>query len=287
MWAPEDENMELPVIEQIDDPEKLLAEITECLHQKDTRSLKTHILEHKTKHDSIFWELILRIGKCIDAETFEHHPEFFDVCCRCLMYLVKVGNPKETLLALLEQVDTFIDDVKFKNFLPPIQTALLKIPTKLFHSLDITLETVSSHLRSLELPENSQLEGEELKIFHADKIVIRLADILYVYLKFLEPFVNAVVVHLEMTVAAKKEALVLKKHLIRLFEHPLCHLILTYDPSSNKAKSDSRICAELAVSLLTKVETDFHKLMKHVRIKREEFKKKKAYDDRQIKYWDS
>lgn len=284
MWAPEVENMELdlPVIEKIDDPEKLLAEITECLQQKDTRSLKTYILEHKTKEESIFWELILRIGQCINAETSERHAEFFDVCCRCLMYLVKVGNPKECLLALLEQVDTFIDDVKFKNFLPPIQTALLNIPTKLFHSLDITLETVSSHLRSLELPENTQLEGEEVKIFHADKIVIRLADILYVYLKFLEPFVNAVVVHLEMTDAAKQEAVVLKKHLIRLFEHPLCHLVLTYDPTSDKAKSDSRLCAELAISLLSKVETDLHKLMKHARMKSSsECTIKKPNDDMQ------
>lgn len=254
----------MPVIEKIDDPEKLLAEIVECIQHRDARTLKTYILEHKIKDGSIFWELILKIGDCVDSKTCESDPDFFDVCCRCLLYLVKVGNPRETLLALLEQVDTFIDDVKFKNFLPPIQTALLKIPSKLFHSLDITLETVSAHLRSLQLPENVQFEGEEVKLFHVDKNVVRLTDILYTYLKFLEPFVNAVDVHLEnLTSAARQEALVLKKHLIRIFEHPLCYLVLTYDLKSDQAKSDSRLCAELAMTLLAKVETDFHRLIRN------------------------
>uniref|UniRef100_A0A0B7AJE7 Glomulin n=1 Tax=Arion vulgaris TaxID=1028688 RepID=A0A0B7AJE7_9EUPU len=269
MWAPDNDSVELPMIDRIDNSQQLLASIIESLQQKDTRSLKTYILEHKLKDENIFWELILQIGNCINAETSETAPDFFDVCCRCLLYLVKVGNPKETLLALLEQVDTFIDDVKFKNFLPAIQTSLLKIPSKLFHSLDITLETVSSHLRSLSIPENTQLEGDELKLFHMDKSVVRLVDILCAYLKFLEPFVNTIDVHLDnLSFASKQEVLVLKKHLIRLFEHPLCYLVLTYDPLSSK--SDSRLCAEHAMALLSRVETDFHRFLKNATLKSDE-----------------
>lgn len=267
MWAPESTELQLPVIEKIGDPDKLLARIIECIEQKDTLSLKTYILEHKLKEESIFWDLILKIGACVTSENNESNQGFFDVCNRCLLYLVKVGNPKEILLALLEQVDNFIDDVKFRCFLPLIQTTLLRIPTKLFHSLDIAMETVSAHLRSLPVPENVQLEGEEIKLFHADKIVVRLSTILESFLEFLEPFINRVDILSEnFTKTSRQESLVLKKHLIRVFDHPLCYLVLTYNTEHDKAKSDSRQCAELAVKLLSRLETDFHRFIRNAKL---------------------
>ncbi|CAL1536529.1 unnamed protein product [Lymnaea stagnalis] len=267
MWAPETAGLEPPEFEKVDDPQQVLAQIIESLQQKDSHSLKKFILEHKLNDESIFWDLILKIGGSIDAETAENHPGFFDVCNRCLQYLIKVGNPKEILLALLEQMDRFIDDTKFKCFLPLIQTTVLKITTKLFHSLDTTLETVSCHLDTVPVPDNIQLEGEEIKLFHMDKTVVRLADILQSYLEFLQPFVEKIHMHPgQMKSAGRQEALVLRKHLIRVFDHPLCHLILTYYPESDKVKPDSRLCAELAMMLLSKVVTDFHKLFQYAKL---------------------
>uniref|UniRef100_A0A2C9KQ70 Glomulin n=1 Tax=Biomphalaria glabrata TaxID=6526 RepID=A0A2C9KQ70_BIOGL len=262
MWAPENAGLEPPIIEKIEDPEKLLAQIIECIQQRDSKSLKTYILEHKLKEDSIFWEMILNLGSCITTEMNENDPGFFDVCIRCLVYIIKVGNPKETLLALLEQIDNFIDDTKFKSFLPLVQTTILRMSAKLFHSLDITLGTVSSHIKSLPLPENVQLEGEEIKVFHMDKIVVRLVDNLQAYLDFLEPFVEKI----DIGSLRSSESLVLKKHLISVFDQPLCYLILTYDPQKDKVKSDSRLCAEHAMRLLCRTETDFHRFIQNSKL---------------------
>ena len=257
--------MDVPVLQRIDDPEQLMAHIIECVEQKDAKSLKTYILEHKLKEDSIFWDLILKIGDSIKLEILENHPEFFDVCNRCLLYLAKVGNPKEGLLAFLQQMDTFeMDDTKFKNFLKFIEIVLQRIPSKLFHSLDITLETISAHVEVLPLPENLQLEGKEIKLFHLDDKVVRINDILESYLDFLSPLVEAAALSPQgLTDKAANEALVLKKHLVQVFDHPLCYFVLTFDPDNDRAKPDSRAVAEKSMKLLSKVETNFHRFIKN------------------------
>ncbi|KAK3732039.1 hypothetical protein RRG08_026426 [Elysia crispata] len=267
MWPPENVDMDAPIIQRIADSEQLMAQIIECVEQKDSKGLKTYILEHKLKEESIFWDVILKIGECVKFEVMENHPEFFDVCNRCLLYLAKVGNPKESLLAFLQQMDTFeMDDTKFKNFLKFVQVVLNRIPSKLFHSLDITLETISAHLEVLPLPENLQLEGEEIKLFHLDDKVVRFNDLLDSYLDFLSPVVASADLSSQIiTNAVANEALVLKKHLVQVFDHPLCHFILTFEPDIDRVKHDSRICAEKAMDLLSKVETNFHRFLKNSR----------------------
>ncbi|XP_035825701.1 glomulin isoform X1 [Aplysia californica] len=265
MWAPDSGAVELPLLERISDPEELLAQVVECLQAKDAHGLKTYILEHKFKDQSVFWELILKIGNCVHAVNSENNPAFFDVCNRCLVYLVKVGNPKETLLAILEQMDSFIDDIAFKSFLPLIQMSLLKIPSKLFHSLDIALETVSAHLTRLPPPENVQLEGDEVKVFHMDKTVVRLVDILQAYLDFLEPFVKGIdLTRDRSSEPLMQQAAVLKRHLAHVFDHPLYYLVLTHDQESSRVKSDSRLCVEQAMSLFAHLETDFYRFLRNV-----------------------
>jgi len=248
-----------PIIERIDDPQELLAQITECLQFKDEKGLKTYILEHKLKAQSIFWELILKIGEHMNADNNENNQAFFDVCNRCLSYLIKVGNPKETLLAVLEQMDSSIDDVKFKCFLSLIQTSLLKFQKKMFHSLDIALETVSAHIKDIPVPENDQLEGDEIKLFHLDKTVVRLIENSQAFFNFLEPFVKAIDVT-QLENQHIHEAVVLKKYLVQLFDHPLCHLIISHDKLENRQKSDGRVCAEQAMDLLCHLETNFYYL---------------------------
>ncbi|RUS80096.1 hypothetical protein EGW08_012142 [Elysia chlorotica] len=267
MWPPENVEMDAPIIQRIADSDQLMAAIIECVEQRDSKGLKTYVLEHKLKEESIFWDVILKIGACIKFEVMENHPEFFDVCNRCLLYLAKVGNPKENLLAFLQQMDTFeMDDTKFKNFLNFLKVVLQKIPSKLFHSLDITLETVSAHLEALPLPENLQLEGKEIGLFHVDDKVVRFNDLLDSYLEFLSPLVVAADLSSKnLTRATMNEALVLKKHLVQVFDRPLCYFILTFNSDIDRVKHDSRICAEKAMDLFSKVETDFHRFLKNSR----------------------
>lgn len=251
-----------PILQRIEDPQELLAQIVDCIEKEDSRGLKTYILEHKLRDESLYWELILKIGEKISAKVCEDNPVFFDTCNRCLAYLVKMGKPKEMLLAVLEQMDTFIDDVKYKCFLPPLQLSLSKISSKLFHSLDITLETVSAHIRGLTTPENTNLEGDERKLYHLDSVVVRITDNVEAFLNFLDPFVNSVKLSGKgLSDSKKHEALVLKKHLIRLFDFPFNCLDLTEDPDKSKPKTNSRLCVEKAMELLSHVETNFQRLI--------------------------
>ena len=252
-----------PVIKRIEDPEEFLKQIRECLQYNDERGLKIHILEQKFSNKDLYWELTSELSKHISKENYENIPGFFDACERCLAYFVRTGNPKEMLLALLEQADCFNDDVKYKTLMDLIQKTLLKLPKKRFHSLDITMETLSAHIQQLTLPEDGNLEGKERLALDSDKNVHRICDIVDAFLKFVKPFAE------EVSVSKRKErdeqldpqVFVLKKHLMSILNHPLVYLDLSYDLTISKAKSKSRFLAEMLMELLVHLETDFYRLM--------------------------
>ncbi|XP_041375282.1 uncharacterized protein LOC121388123 [Gigantopelta aegis] len=252
-----------PVMKRIDDPEKFLKQIKECLQYSDDRGLKTHILEKKFSNKDLYWELTSELSKYITKETYEQTPGFFDACKRCLAYFVRTGKPKEMLLALLEQADCFNDDIKYKTLMELIQKTLLQLPRKRFHSLDITMETLSAHVQQLPLPEDGCLEGKERLVLDADENIQRICDIVDAFLKFVKPFAEEVSVsrRMERDDQLDPQVFVLKKHLMSTLNHPLVFLDLSYDVTISKAKSRSRFLAETVMELLVHLETDFHKLM--------------------------
>jgi hypothetical protein len=65
------------------------------------------ILERKLSDESIFYEVAGELAISLTAENLENSPIFFEACQRCMNYIIKRGNPKELLIAILEQMDSF------------------------------------------------------------------------------------------------------------------------------------------------------------------------------------
>lgn len=241
---------------KMDDCEERLSQIRECILYKDPIGVKKLILEDKFKDESKFWELISVLGECVCRENFNTAPGFLEVCERCLRYIINVGNPKELLLACLEQADTFEDSVKFQTFVGLIKTCILKLPCKQLFSLEVALETLSDCITKLEVPEGLDTD-EENNAMELHPEIEKANQFLTAYLDFLTPFAEQV----EYTKPTDnredtlKQREFLAKYLLKVLEHPLVLLDLSMKEgiSGLTVKPDARVSAERAVILLLKV----------------------------------
>lgn len=252
-----DHLLDTEVMERAADAESALKQIKECIKFKDSKGLKTVILEHKLKDQSVFWEIASELTASLTEENLEQSEYFFETCQRCMNYIIENGNPKELLLAVLEQADCFKDDQKFKCIMESVQKILLKLPNKRHHSLDITLGTLSAHIEAIPKPKDHNLDHDERKLLEMDSSVMRATDVVLCYLEFLRPFVEEVSVR-NPTVSFSKtspQVQLLMKYLLKVLTHPLYYLDMTFQPKEQeeREKSYSRVCAERLMDLLTQL----------------------------------
>lgn len=247
--------------------ESSLQNIKESLKYKDAQSLKTFILERKLSDESIFYEVAGELACNLNAENLENAPIFFEACQRCMSYIVKRGNPKEIVIAILEQMDTFKDDEKFKALLEFLQIVLLKLPSKRTESLEVALETIHAHILELPDPADHQLEKDERKLLELDRDVRRITDVILAYLEFLQPFVTEVSLknsHSDWQ-SNQKQVDILLERLLSMIDHPLMFLDLVFRSKSmeEREKTYGRVCIERLVEQITELCPDMFKLLQN------------------------
>ncbi|XP_074644211.1 glomulin-like [Tubulanus polymorphus] len=215
--------------------------------------------ENKTHLESIGWDLVPVLCSCLTERNNRKRPKLVDFCEQALVHLARTGNAKELLLGLLEQADSFKDDVKFKTLLHAIQTVLLRLPTKRQYSLEMTLETLYAHILCLELPSkdvSANLETNEKKILDSDPKILRIGDVISALLTFLKPFVNEAKPGIPKPGIPDQRKLVVR-YLLKLLNHPLVFLDLTVD--ENGTKSLVRVMSELLIKYVTSMCADLHR----------------------------
>ena len=247
-------------IPPVSDKEELIGRIAESVTAKDGRTLQAYILEQRLPEPQQFWELISLLAPCLTTENLEEKPHFFTTVRRSLAHFSRHGNPKEMVLAFLEQVEGFQDDALFITLLPCLQNALLQLPVKRGRSLELALDTLNCHIAAIPSPENCNLEGEEIKLLEMDETVRRFLNVLPPYLDFMQPFLEGGCGEGDGS-GRRWELKVLKKHLLQLLQHPLVFLDLRHNSKENSPKTYSRDIAESVVQCLTHVENNFLRLL--------------------------
>nr|KAG5712707.1 hypothetical protein BaRGS_029762 [Batillaria attramentaria] len=172
------------------------------------------------------------------------------------------------LLALLEQVEGFKDDLLYITVLPCLKDVLLRLPVKRGRSLELAMDTLGDHIAAIPAPQNWMLEGEETKLLETDETVRRFLEVIPAFLDFMQPFLEigdkAAAGDISMS-NRRWEVRVLKKHLVLLLRHPLVFLDLRYDATTGAPKTYSRECAEQVVKGLEHVERNFYRLVLEAR----------------------
>lgn len=184
--------MDVEVMEKVVDVEIVLKQVKECIKFKDSKGLKIVILEYKLKDQFVFWEIALELIANLIEENLEQYEYFFEICQRCMNYVIVNGNFKELLLVVLEQVDFFKDDQKFKCILENVQKILLKLLNKRYYLLDVTLEIFLVYIEVILQVKDYNFDYEERKLLEMDFSVMRVIDVVLCYLEFFSFFVEEV-----------------------------------------------------------------------------------------------
>jgi hypothetical protein len=225
---------------------KKVTELRECFFSE----------ENKDVIGEIGWDLVPVLCDRITDDDQETDSELVEFCTDGLRHVAEVGSAKELLLGLLEQADTFKDDVKLKILLGAIQVCLLRLPSKRHYSLEIAMETLFGHVDQFELPEPMDLEGDEKILKECDPRISKLCGIIQALLDFLQPFVNEIPLPSKQTRANKEQKKVIVKQLMNLLGKKLVFLDLSL--SEKGTKSPIRLCAEQLMTFMAHLCKNFH-----------------------------
>lgn len=224
------------------------------------------------KHDTFVlenvWNLINLVCQTVKLESLLKNDDDVCACKKILMMLVNKGNPKEVLLALLEQADSFKDHKFFCLLLEPLQSILLKNPGKRGKSLQWVLSTLNAHIQTLDLPKDLDLQGEEKLLLDVDPAVQDTAYVLSCYLSFIESLVDEVSflnlknkeIYYIQRINQQQE--ILQRYILKLLFHPLLYHDL-HIISDNRPKSTIQSLCENYIKCLSKICKNVYSLFKY------------------------
>jgi len=169
-------------------------------------------------------DLVPIIAQHLTQHTEEAGPHMTHCCQDLLVMLAHKGSPKENLVALLEQLDSFQATVSVRRVLPGLAVVLTRIKkASMSVSWAWALSTVSCHLRTCPAPDNLGMEGvERMAIDHTEEAreSIHLLDAVT---DFIDPLVQIVRTSNEEKDNKNRKS-VLLQFLLCALAHPLAPL---------------------------------------------------------------
>lgn len=165
-----------------------------------------------------------------------------------LMYIASVSNGKEALIVFLEELELNRCESYFRVLLKPMQTLLLREVTEKTRAAMFSwvFNTLYSHVVTLDLPKNFNLEGEERKLLDLQPEVQELTRTLQWLTEFYVVFYEKVVSgELVWGGKVKNSRHFLGFFLLQLFDRPFTYLDV-YCAEGEVESSLYRTCQKLA-----------------------------------------
>ena len=107
-------------------------------------------------------ELVSTLCSYLSPHTLQALPHLANCCQDSLVTVAGLANPKEVLVSLLEQLDSFQSSELVVKVLPSLATVLTRVkPGNMSVSWSWALATVTTHLQTCPSPPDLGLEGEE------------------------------------------------------------------------------------------------------------------------------
>lgn len=202
------------------------------------------------------WDLVPLVCSLTTADR-----GFAEACANALKNLAKVGNPKELLVGLLEQMDFLEPDVRFQLLLGAIQTVLLRLRNaggaRWLQSLSWVLGALDSHAKKLPIPMSRGLEGKAKLLQDSDPDVMRIEDDVGDLIQFCQQFIQELVSSRDISSSSTTKQRNLWSGFLVQILHPLAHVDIA--SSEGTPKGTSRVHAEKIVSDLSLLETNVYK----------------------------
>ena len=147
--------------------------IVRALEDADVVKLKDIIdnEENKTKLSDESMDIVPVTCGHLTKHTQEALPHLVTSCQDLLITLANLGNPKEMLISVLEQLDGFQDTISVIKLLPCLSIVLTRVKlANMSVSWNWALEAVTCHVRTCATPDNMGLEVERRVRFQASDL---------------------------------------------------------------------------------------------------------------------
>nr|XP_026486799.1 glomulin-like isoform X1 [Vanessa tameamea] len=232
--------------------------ISSCLDSGNYKEALSASTNEKYANDlnNNCWDLITAVIGKIEDDTLILKPSLYGTCETLLSNIVKQCSPEEALFEFIEQIQVAKNNAQFAIVLDPVQQLLIKLSTKRFRSLEFTLDSMSTYISSIPLPEH-QLEGKERLLMDSD---VNIRRIIKIY-SLLPPFYNPLIKEITLANANNTTKDILAAFLISLLGKPLIYVDL--DPDCN-ANSEARICTSSIIQDICILVKNVNKLLDYV-----------------------
>ncbi|CAH0729643.1 unnamed protein product, partial [Brenthis ino] len=214
------------------------------------------------------WDLISVVVGKIQIDTMIIKPSLYGTCEELLAIIVQKASPEEALLEFIEQIEVAKNDAQFAIILEPLQQLLLKLSIKRGRSLEWCLNSISTYIETIPIPEH-HLEEKERLLMDCDPNIRRIIKIYSLLPPFISPFVKETAV----SNINQRTAEILAAFLISLLGKPLIYVDL--DPDSNK-NSEGRTCANTIIQDICTLVKNIYKFLEYVELHFKQDQKQKS-----------
>lgn len=233
----------------------LVSTLLDSEKYKDTLELLNNKKYINAIKDSCSEVISIIIGK-IQDDTIILKPSLYGICEQLLSALIEKLEPTEALLEFIEQVELAKNDAQFGLILTPLQQILKQCSNKRSRSLEWCLNSISSYIENLPIPEYD-LEREERLLLDSDPSVRRIIKVYSLLPQFYSPFVH----ELNVPDVNLKTKEIITSFLISLLGKPL--LYIDVDPETHGQSEARQNCKTIIEDICT-LEKNVLKFLEYV-----------------------
>ncbi|XP_068618179.1 glomulin-like isoform X1 [Battus philenor] len=183
-------------------------------------------------------DIISVIKSKISDNTILLKPSLLGACEQMLNLITEEVTPEEVLLEFIEQIEDAKNDAQFSLILNPLQKVLKKLTVKRGRTLEWCLNSISSYIEEIPIPEYN-LEEKERLLLECDDNIRRIG---HVY-SLVETFYKAFMIEFHSEDIDTKTRQVFCAFLISLIGKPL--IFIDLDPAANAQSELRHICSHI------------------------------------------
>lgn len=233
----------LTTMEKSVDVVELISTLLDSEKYKEVLSIPEKEKLQETFKDNC-WELISVVIQKIENDTIIIKPSLHRTCEELISIIIQQSQPEEALLEFIEQIELAKNDAQFIMILNPLQHVLQKLATKQARSLEWSLNSISTYIENITIPEYP-LEGKQRLLLDSDDNIRRILKLYSEIPFFYEPFVKQI--STDPTRQGDKKAIYVKEiitsFLISLLGKPFIYIDV--DPVNNKSSPAVKCCTSI------------------------------------------
>lgn len=214
------------------------------------------------------WDLISVVVGKIQDNTVVLKPSLHGACEELLFAIVQKSAPEEALLEFIEQIEVAKNDAQFGIILTPLQYLLKKLSVKRGRSLEWCLNSISTYIETIPIPEY-KLDGKERLLMDCDPNIRRITKVYSLLPSFYTPFMK----ELNVSESSTHTKQILVAFLISLLGKPLIYIDL--DPDANAQSEVRQSCVHIIEDICS-LEKDMLKFLYYVEVCHKESLKAKS-----------